>query len=85
MAEPPDFSQLRYHQLTCIYPFPLRLGSAVCARRWADDSCAYRQPAVPVVGLDVRLDYHWHDRCQYANPVWEVRNSSCREMSNRFG
>jgi hypothetical protein len=76
MAKSPDVAQLRYHQLARVCPFPLRLGSAVCARRWADDSRAYHEPTFPIVGLDVHLDYHWRDRCQYADPIWEVRDSS---------
>jgi hypothetical protein len=59
------------------------VGPAIRARRWEDDPRAYNEPVVPVVGLDVYLDYCWRDRCQYTDPVWEVR-LSLREMSTRL-
>ena len=59
------------------------MGPAIRARRWADDPRAYNEPTVPFVGLDVHLDYCWCDRCQYADPVWEVRHS-LRETSTRL-
>ena len=73
MAESPGFEQLGYHQLARVCPLPLRLGPAVCARRWADDPCTHHEPELPVVGSDVHLDHSWSDRCQHADPVWEVR------------